>query len=1180
MKRILIFITLLLVTGFSHAQLSSTENYVYSKTYLSDPALPNPKTVETVQYIDGLGRPKQVVNVKASPLGRDVVTHIEYDGFGRQVKDFLPVPQTFSANGSIFTAPLDHASNPAVYGSEKIYAEKILESSPLNRVLEQKQVGNAWDTKPVKFDYDANIAGEVQKYTTSTSWSGGATLSNISLSGTFDAAQLYKTTVTDEDGNKTIEFKNGQGQALLVRKVISDTENADTYYVYNEYNQLAYVVPPLASVAPATDPIDETVLNNLCYQYRYDGRNRLVEKKLPGKGWEYMVYDKADRLVLTQDANMRTNGKWNITKYDQFGRVVYTGILPAGDRVSMQDQAGGLVVTESKHPTGFTRNGMQVYYSNGYFFDIETVLSVNYYDTYPTGTPTIPTQILGQDVLPQDAQNSSISTKSLPVASYIKNIEDDNWTQSYTWYDTRGRALGSHSINHLGGYTQTESELDFAGLPLQVITRHKRLNADTERVITETFTYDGQNRLLTHQHQVDNNPAEYLARNEYNELSQLKVKKVGGANLLTPLQHIDYAYNIRGWMTKINDPANLGDDLFGYRIKYNQVEGLETPDLLDPSLKVLPKYNGNIAEVDWKTATIPTDHLRRYGYVYDNMNRLSAGFYQKDTNPSAKEYYEKMTYDLNGNITNLKRSEGLLPGNTIALPIDNLDYTYTGNRLNSVADISGQYNGYPDTSGNIIAYDDNGNMKDHKDKGIIYIESNHLNLTSVIGFDQGQPTSTGAIRRYTLYLYRADGVKLKKIHNYIPSGSSTAFTETTDYIDGFQYTTPPSGGLVGGVASLQFYPTSEGYFDFVNNRYVYNYNDHLGNVRVSYQHNGNGIEVLTENNYYPFGLKHQGYNTMVSGYNAAYQYKYNGKELQADSGMYDYGARFYMADLGRWGVVDPLAEVDRAWSPYRYAYNNPLRFIDPDGRSESDWVRRTGHSNWEYRSDITTPKEAADAGFVDYADGRGDDNSSYTTTLSENGVDTGVKQKVVLGEGGNYTVDGKAFKDRDHAPYVSAKMADQLGKALSAQIYFPAFIMGGTGAGGTVVGNYLRGAATRGLTDLAAQAYFKKGIENVDGRQLLINTLVGVGGKNYQLIGKVALANLFLNTANNFGTSAYNKTGSQDAGVNTAKIFTGAMGGATGIVGGNVFTNTILPSIYMNGTDKVLNDANEKQKKK
>ncbi|MBT2623633.1 DUF6443 domain-containing protein [Chryseobacterium sp. ISL-6] len=108
---------------------------------------------ETVQYFDGLGRPKQVVNIKASPTGKDVVTPIEYDGFGRQVKDYLPIPQDQTLNGTIVPTPLANATQPAIYGQEKIYAEKTLENSPLDRVLEQRQVGTAWNDKPIKFGY-------------------------------------------------------------------------------------------------------------------------------------------------------------------------------------------------------------------------------------------------------------------------------------------------------------------------------------------------------------------------------------------------------------------------------------------------------------------------------------------------------------------------------------------------------------------------------------------------------------------------------------------------------------------------------------------------------------------------------------------------------------------------------------------------------------------------------------------------------------------------------------------------------------------------------------------------------------------------------------------------------------------------------------------------------------------
>ncbi|MCX8526483.1 DUF6443 domain-containing protein, partial [Chryseobacterium formosus] len=518
--------------GLSHAQtlnLSTNENYVYTKTYLTDPAGSTPKSVESVQYLDGLGRPKQAVNIKASPLGRDVVTHFVYDQYGRQAQDFLPVPQSGTGNGAIVSSPLANATQADIYGSEIIFSKKEFEASPLDRVLEQKQVGTAWSNKPVKFGYEANENGEVKKYVATFDYAGFNSI--ITLSPTpYGAGQLYKNTVTDEDGNKTIEFKNGQGQVLLVRKMLDATTEADTYYVYNDYNQLAYVIPPLAVAA---NSVDTTTLNNLCYQYKYDSRNRLVEKKLPGKGWEFMVYDKQDRLVGTRDSNLEEKGQWLFTKYDQFGRVAFTGISTGGDRLTEQTDADlkGSNNMNRNDTSGFTHEGMTVYYTGrAYPSDSKylKLLTISYYDKYApySFNPAFPTTVFSVPIITDNSINSDVSTKSLPVMSLVKNIEDDNWTKNYTWYDSKGRPLATHSINHLGGYTKTESLLDFSGTPQQVVTRHKRLNTDTERVITENFTYDNQNRLLTHTHQVDANPVEYLAQNKYNELSQLESKKV------------------------------------------------------------------------------------------------------------------------------------------------------------------------------------------------------------------------------------------------------------------------------------------------------------------------------------------------------------------------------------------------------------------------------------------------------------------------------------------------------------------------------------------------------------------------------------------------------------------------------------------------------------------------------
>ncbi|MFP3600264.1 hypothetical protein, partial [Chryseobacterium sp. SIMBA_029] len=47
------------------------------------------------------------------------------------------------------------------------------------------------------------------------------------------------------------------------------------------------------------------------------------------------------------------------------------------------------------------------------------------------------------------------STKTLPTASYIKNIENDSWSSAFIWYDTSGRVVGTYGKNHLGGFTRT-----------------------------------------------------------------------------------------------------------------------------------------------------------------------------------------------------------------------------------------------------------------------------------------------------------------------------------------------------------------------------------------------------------------------------------------------------------------------------------------------------------------------------------------------------------------------------------------------------------------------------------------------------------------------------------------------------------------------------------------------------
>ncbi|WP_445455990.1 RHS repeat domain-containing protein [Flavobacterium sp. HNIBRBA15423] len=172
--------------------------------------------------------------------------------------------------------------------------------------------------------------------------------------------------------------------------------------------------------------------------------------------------------------------------------------------------------------------------------------------------------------------------------------------------------------------------------------------------------------------------------------------------------------------------------------------------------------------------------------------------------------------------------------------------------------------------------------------------------------------------------------------------TETGIKTQTDYLAGrFQYK----------VNELQFFPHVEGYVNVIDDKYnyVFNYTDHLGNIRVSYgvDPSTSTLKVLEENHYYPFGLKHEGYNMDYKMYQKIqsgaiairvaaplqpnYKYKYNGKELQTELGlnMYDMDMRDYDPAIARWVVQDPVVHYD--YSPYNAFDNNPVIFADPSG---------------------------------------------------------------------------------------------------------------------------------------------------------------------------------------------------------------------------------------------------------
>ncbi len=281
-----------------------------------------------------------------------------------------------------------------------------------------------------------------------------------------------------------------------------------------------------------------------------------------------------------------------------------------------------------------------------------------------------------------------------------------------------------------------------------------------------------------------------------------------------------------------------------------------------------------------------------------------------------------LSYDLNGNIKSLNR---LHPDYHNINPIDALSYTYEGNKLLNVQDTSDfndskivndfQQGGSSGLTAEHYEYDDNGNVISDLNKKITEVEYNFLNLPQKVALKEEANDIT--------YLYDAAGNKLKVTN---PDGS------TTDYIAGIHYELRKEGGVL---REYSFFQHSEGKYDLDKKEYFYNLTDHLGNVRQVLNKDG---EVQQSTDYYPFGLvAHQNGGTVGNN-----KYLYNNKELQDNTGWYDYGARMYDAQIGRWHVVDPLAEKDYSMSPYNYVANNPITNFDPDGmrirETNSSWV--------------------------------------------------------------------------------------------------------------------------------------------------------------------------------------------------------------------------------------------------
>ena len=483
------------------------------------------------------------------------------------------------------------------------------------------------------------------------------------------SGQLSVIKTTDEDLNVSYTFTDEMGHVVLTRQM-KGSETHDTYYVYDDKSNLCFVLQPMYQ--------SSANLDLYAFQYKYDGRNRCIWKKLPGAGYVEMVYDNADRLVFSQDGNQRalTSGNWTYYKYDGLNRLTEQGTCT------------------NKVTTSGTN-----------------VLVQHFYDSYAFRSQAG----FNNSNFPDDASGNG---KGALTASVATVLGSSNKIYTAYYYDIKGRVVKTVQSNPLGGYDVAATVYTFTNKPATVTHTHTA-SGKTTRTEVYTYSYDHADRLLKVEHTLGGTKIT-LADYAYDNLGRLQSKSLHGSatNKLT------YAYNVRGWLTGISGSK------FTQNLYYNNGNGTAK---YNGSISSMTWKAGNESTVrGYKFTYDGLDRMLNATYgetagISTNANRFSENV---------------TGYDKNGNIKTLQRygqtaasGYGLIDNLTFTLGGNQLT------RVDDAVATSAYNNGFEFKDGvkqaNEYNYDSNGNLTKDLNKGITNISYNCLNLPSVVTFSDG-----------------------------------------------------------------------------------------------------------------------------------------------------------------------------------------------------------------------------------------------------------------------------------------------------------------------------------------------------------------------------------------------------------------------------------------------------------
>ncbi|MBI2273956.1 MAG: RHS repeat-associated core domain-containing protein [Bacteroidetes bacterium] len=631
----------------------------------------------------------------------------------------------------------------------------------------------------------------------------------------------------------------------------------------------------------------------LSFRYAYDGRSRMIAKKVPGAGWVYMVYDKRDRLAYSQDANMRNRNHWLSTLYDEQNRPVATGMITyAGNRDDLQNlldsrfdaaqsttitmnfsapdklyvhlrEAGTPVyraVTEIQFTGEFTSEataefetfiGAATQSTSTILLGYDplptganfTGLTHTYYDDYAFTTKTYQTTNnanidAGGNAYPESLPaTTSLLTRGKVTGTKLRVLEDPDdltkgdWLGSVNFYDDKGRVIQTQSDNYKSGTDINTLRYDFTD---RLITHYQvHINAAAGQMVKvkTNMLYDAAGRLLESKKTLndDINTTRTLARNTYDELGRLKEKKIG--------QHAGSSAELELQDYEYNIRGWLQGLNRGYSNASNNTPWFGMELNYDYGFET-NQFNGNIAGMQWRSKG--GGEQRAYGYGYDRVNRLLFGDFNQNTAGSWNKT-ANMNFSVNmGDGTNHGTAYDA-NGNIKAMQqkgwkvggstlIDDLSYTYNTSS-NKLLNVIDAQNDVDTKLGDFRSSTAYmGTLGTKANTATDYTYDNNGNLS----IDKNKDISGITYNHLNLpYLVSVTG---KGTITYIYDAAGNKLEKRTAETSPAKTTkTTYIGGYVYQNDTLQFLAHEEGRIrKNAGNSYVYDYfvKDHLGNTRM------------------------------------------------------------------------------------------------------------------------------------------------------------------------------------------------------------------------------------------------------------------------------------------------------------------------------------------------------------